>query len=217
MTAPTTYRNACCRLHPNEHDALRLWDGHTYCRRCVEEHSALLARSAADRGRLCDNLTLKDSVLWWQFPVCCVIAFGLVLTFAYFLMRPVFAEMLLLAGGFGSVMFPIYLAMTAIARPQLIEIGGGKVFYKTPLLQQTYKLSECTWDLDGRMEDSAWYPLSRLLSRTDAIVLRAGSRWNQVVVFCCVDGATRELWSAFLMFAAQRGTAVVSGAAHDSP
>lgn len=148
--------------------------------------------------------------MWWQYLVCSVVTFGLLLAIAFVISRVLFMVACFLACVLGGSAIGIYFATTGIQRPQTIEITNGQVFYKSPLAKRIYALSECTWDLDARLEDSMWFPISRLLSKTDAIMLQTGTLWKRHVVFCCVDVESRKLWTEFLTFAANHGTTTVS-------
>lgn len=217
VSTPTNSNcNKRCRFHPTESERIRLWDGRTYCRRCVADHSEILTEHAARKGRLCDTVTFADSILWWQYLACCVLAFGSVLTITFLFLRKVFDEAVLLSGFFATMMFAIHVAATGMQRPQTIRIKDGKVYCRTPLSKREYSLSECTWALDSRMEDAIWYPVSRLLPKSEAIRLCAGTGQDRVYAFCCADSATRELWLAFLTFAAERYRTEVTGSVVES-
>jgi hypothetical protein len=180
------------------------------------DHSEALAEHAAREGKLCDTVTFAASVLWWQYLVCCVLAFGVVVVITFLFLRDVFVEAVILSGFFGTMGFAIHLAVTGMQRPQTIQIKDGKVYCTTPVSKRVYSLSECTWDLGSQMEDSVWYPVSRLLTKSAAIRLSAGSGQDRLYAFCCLDSVTRQLWSSFLTFAADRQTAAVTGTVVES-
>ena len=88
----------------------------------------------------------------------------------------------------------------------------GEIEVKLPLQTLSFRLADCFWDLDGRLPGV----VPRRFTKNPAIVLQTVSGLSRFDAYACVDGKDRELWVAFLTFAAKQGTTIVFGVPRDA-
>jgi hypothetical protein len=101
---------------------------------------------------------------------------------------------------------------TILTRPQTIRICDGKVEMRLPLPTLKSRLADCFWDLDGRLPGL----VPRCFTKNPVIVLQTVSALSRFDAYACVDSRNRELWVAFLTFAAKQGTTIVFDVSPDA-
>lgn len=192
-------------------NAIHLWDGRWYCRRCVQRHSKDLARYAETHSCLTDRVALSNRLAPWRFlTVLCslpLILLILVLLFA----RESAPAILVLIIVLVPLLAAAYVIVNGLVLPQSLKITEGIVEWKTPIITHRFEFSDCHWDLDSSVSDP-WF------LTTPAIMLTVRSGWGfPYRAFACTDDNSRRLWTEFLTFAARAGTAAVSGIHTGSP
>jgi hypothetical protein len=203
MEADTCRR---CKRSTNDTASYRLWDGHTYCRTCVQEAGSELAVYARDHSTLRDNPAfsvwrLRLHFFWVQWLVSTVL-FGTVATVATLEKHG--------AGGVLSVVLwlqllilPAVLLFTLGIIRQTdwsIEIKNGVVWIARA--RRGFPFSNCEW-LIGKATQ-ATRPL--FPPRLDAVLLatRVEGMPDEEVVVATVNPGMTPVWTQFLTLSGRR-------------
>lgn len=186
-------------------DSVTLWDGHQYCRPCVETASPRLYELAAN-GKAFEETLTRDEVsvalFVRSFARSYLAYLGVLLFLPLGLLTLIHQEALvgLLAamfffGGGGILNMTIWASVNISAvrdsLPRTISVQGGTLKVKTPLKEENFRLTTCSWyPSHGGIDDPSFYSGQR---RCIAIRISAEDQ-----ISCGYTDEMRAQWSALL-------------------
>ena len=185
-------------------DAVFLWDGESYCSRCVEFTSVILATHARNSGVLAETVVPDAG---WRMRGSWLHILPGVIVLALF--GAVSGPTGLIFGGVFVLLFcgAVFLCDVLWARPQhfrrvyprTLSVAGGILTITTPAKQVRCETQDCKW-----FEGKVWDTDDRFaLSNRDAVILCVAPERarSYPIVALGLSQEARELWRGFLSLA----------------
>jgi len=183
--------------------ALLLWDGRSYCERCVSDAWPGAIEFARTHVALEDRLGVESVRQGWRFVRNAVVssflgsaAFVPILPIAEVILGIGIADVLAVTLGtlFGTGFWVSIAATKKWAFPRIVHIEDGLVSVSSPSGRQVCALADCTWFRGRVRHDRNGFRL------TDgpAIIIQRPGRLREA---CARDPESCAIWAGFLSLA----------------